>query len=48
MPAKTSKRFIPSTLTEKIVPVIFALIAVLLAVVLAVTVLSVLGITPGA
>ena len=48
MPAKQSKRFTPSLLTEKIVPVIFILIAALLVTVLVLTVFSVLGITPGA
>ena len=48
MPDKQGKRFTPTTLTEKIVPAVFVLIAILMAAVLVITVLSVLGITPGA
>jgi hypothetical protein len=43
----SSKRFSPSAWTERLVPVILAILGLGLLVTLAVVMLSVLGITPG-
>ena len=47
MSAKNSQRYKPSALTEKLVPVLFALIMLGLLTVLVLVVLAVLGLTPG-
>jgi hypothetical protein len=47
MKPKKTQRFKPSTLTEKLVPVLFVLIALGLLAVLVVVGLAVLGVTPG-
>lgn len=47
MNSKNSQRYKPSTLTEKLVPVLLVLIALGLLAVLVVVGLAVLGLTPG-
>ena len=46
--SKTSKRFTPSAWTEKLVPVLLALLVLALLVTLVITGLAILGVTPGA
>jgi hypothetical protein len=46
MEKKESKRFTPSTWTQRLVPVLLVLLALGLLVTLAIVILSVLGLTP--
>ncbi|HEY3312450.1 MAG TPA: hypothetical protein VGK00_12490 [Anaerolineales bacterium] len=48
MSTKKSQRFKPSSLAEKFVPVLFALILLGLLAVIVLVVLAMLGLTPGA
>jgi hypothetical protein len=45
--SRKSKRFVPNTLSEKVVPLILALLLLGLAATLAIVILSALGLTPG-